>query len=91
MRCDGEDNAGRRFAQFLQSPNVIGQTRFHRGCDSQRLMNAAEVVMGKVQLDRVALLLQLLATSVCQPRKALHRHARGAVSFSDSVQDPEIP
>ena len=35
--------------------------------------------------------LQLLAKSACQPRKAPHRHAREAVSFSDSVQDGGKP
>ena len=35
--------------KFREVPNVIGQGRFHRTRDAQRLVNAAEIVVGKVQ------------------------------------------
>ena len=33
---------------FLQSPNVIGNTCFHCRCNSQRLVDAAEIVVEKM-------------------------------------------
>ena len=35
--------------QFCQSPDVIGNPRFHRRGDSQRLVNPAEIVVRKIQ------------------------------------------
>jgi len=40
----------RRIEQFSNRPNVIRQTRFHRGCDSEARMNAAEIVVCEVRM-----------------------------------------
>src|ERR1035437_422066 len=45
---------------FLNSPDVICDSRFHRGCDPQRLMYPAEVVVKKIDRQHVLVVLQLL-------------------------------
>src|SRR5271165_6878966 len=58
---------------------MIGQPRFYRWCDSQRLVNPAEVVVHVVQRNGVAVVLQLLTESIRQPREAPHGHAHRKV------------
>ena len=39
---------------------MVADSRFHRWCNPQRLVNAAEVVVHVVQSNRVTVILQLL-------------------------------
>ena len=61
---------------FFQSPNVIGDTRFHCGCDAQGLVNPAEVVVHEVNRGGVFMVFQLLAESVGQSCEAAVAHAQ---------------
>jgi len=58
---------------------MIGQTRFHRGCNTQTRMNSTEVVIPEVQGNRGFQVRQLLAERVREPRKSSHRHSHGQV------------
>jgi hypothetical protein len=57
--------------QFPERPDVIGKPSFHRWRYSQRLVNAAKVVVHVVQRNCVTVILKFLAESVCQAREAL--------------------
>jgi hypothetical protein len=60
---------------FFQSPNVVGDSRFHRGRDAQGLVNPAEIVVHEVNRGMVFVVVQLLAKGVGQPREAAVAHA----------------
>ena len=59
---------------FFDRPNMVGDTRFHRGSDAQTRMNTAEIVIGEVQCDSGFQVRELLAEGIRQPSKAAHRH-----------------
>lgn len=46
--------------QFFQRPHMIGKTRFHRRSNPQGLMDAAEIVVGVVDRNHVAVVLEFL-------------------------------
>lgn len=52
---------------------------FHSGGNTESLMNPAEVVMNRIQSDRMAKVFNLLAESVRQPGKPAHLHAHSQV------------
>jgi hypothetical protein len=60
---------------FFQSPNVAGDSRFHRGCDSQGLVNPAEVVVHEVNRGVVLVVFQFLAKGVRQTGEPAVAHA----------------
>jgi hypothetical protein len=45
---------------FFHFPSVVGQARFHRRGDAERLVDASEVVVHEVEGDRVLVVLDLL-------------------------------
>jgi hypothetical protein len=53
---------------------MVCQASGHRGCDSQGLVNAGEVVVDKVNRQRKPVVFDFLAESVCQAGKAPHLH-----------------
>lgn len=55
---------------------MIGQTRFHRGRDSETGMNTAEIVVSEMQRNGGFQMRELFAESVCKPRQSakLHPH-----------------
>src|SRR5260370_2706045 len=60
---------------FLDIPNVVANTRFHRGSDAQSLVNAAKVIKHKVERQCRDMILYLLAECVCEPCESPHGHA----------------
>lgn len=64
---------------LLDLPNVAGDSRLHRGCHSQALMNPAEVVVHEVKGESVIQVFDLLTESVGQPRHPPHGHADSEV------------
>jgi len=46
--------------QFPERPYVVGESRFHGGSDAQSLVDANEIVIGKVQGERRIVILPLL-------------------------------
>lgn len=64
---------------FFYLPHVIHQPRFHRGRHSQRLVNAAEVVMDEVERDGVFVVLDFLAEPERETGKAPHVQPHGEV------------
>jgi len=65
--------------QVGQRPNAVAETRFHRWCNSQRLVNPAKVVVHKVESAGAPVCLDPLAECVSQPREAAHLHSHGEV------------
>src|SRR5437016_6267296 len=57
----------------------VEHSGFHRGCDSETRMNAAEVVIGEMQSDSGFQMRQLFAESICQPRQPAKLHPHGEV------------
>jgi hypothetical protein len=45
---------------------VIGKFRFHRGCDAQRLVDSAEVVVHEILGNHVSVVFQFLIKPFCQ-------------------------
>jgi len=77
--CSNQDSAFRGRAEFLDAPNVIGQSRSHRGRPlAKRLIRAAEIVKGHVKRNRVFHVRQRFAVSIGQAREAakVHPHAQ---------------
>lgn len=60
----------RGLQQFLNGPDVVCQARLHGGCYAERLMHATEVEKGHVEVNGSGQMLQRLAESKAQPRKA---------------------
>ena len=58
-----------RGQQFIQFPNMIGDSGFHRGRYPQRAMNAAEIVVGDVQRNGGGEVFQLLGKAQRQTGK----------------------
>jgi len=56
----------------FQAPNVVGNTRFHRRSNAQRLMNPAEIVMHVMKRYSVLQVPKLLAECIGQLRKTAH-------------------
>ena len=53
---------------------MIDDTRFHRGRDSERLVNPNEVVPDCVQRDHVTVVLEFLRERIGEAREAAHVH-----------------
>src|ERR1019366_6326977 len=68
-----------RCKQFSQRPDVIGQSAFHRGCDPQRLVYPAKVVVCEVQGTRSFQVVQLLREAIGQSSKSADRHSHSQV------------
>jgi hypothetical protein len=64
-----------RGEQISHSPNVLGDTRFHRRSTSDRRMDSHKVVVGEVQRERRFQVLPLLAKADGQTGKAPHGRA----------------
>ena len=62
-------NKSNDFCNFLQTPNVICDARFHCRGHAQRLMNAAKIVVHKMQGERQLVIFKFLAECVCCPFK----------------------
>lgn len=62
---------------------MIGHARFHRGCNSQCLVNAAEVVVHEVERDGVLVILNFLGKSVRQTREPAHSHSHRQILAFD--------
>ena len=84
---------------------MVGQARFHSGCNSKARMNTAEIVVREVQADGGFQVRQLLAERIREPRKSPHRHSHSQVlplhkrradlfgvgiAYSDFGYDPEM-
>src|ERR1700680_3665605 len=67
------------FQQFPHAPDVIRYSRCHRGSDPQRLMTAAEIVVGIPENDRRPVIFPLLAERICKPCESAVSHAKGEV------------
>jgi hypothetical protein len=61
--------------EFLDTPSVIAQSGFHRWRDPQRHMTPAEIVVHKIESNRVAVIVEFFTEPVCQPREASHGHS----------------
>ena len=55
---------------FLKTPNVVTQASGHTGSDSQRFVYAGEVVINGVDRNHSRVILNLLAETIGQSRKA---------------------
>lgn len=67
---------------------MVSQSSLHRGSNPERAMDSAEIVMQEVKRDHVAVVLQLLAESVCQSRESAHPHAhRKILPFHERCAD----
>src|SRR5260370_39895161 len=53
---------------------MVSDSRFHRRCNTQCLVNASEIVVNEMQGQRVPHILDLLGMGVCEPREAPHLH-----------------
>jgi hypothetical protein len=60
---------------FFNCPNMVCDSRFHRGSDAQTGMHAAEVVVHEVNRNRVKVIFDFLAESVRESREATHLHS----------------
>jgi hypothetical protein len=54
---------------------MMCQTRFHRGSDAKRLVDAAEVVMHEVKSDCSFVVLNLFLEGISEASETAHRHA----------------
>jgi hypothetical protein len=59
---------------------MIGQTRFHRGRNADRLVNAAEIVVYKIERYGVLHVVDLFAESVCKASESAHRHTHSQIA-----------
>src|SRR5882762_9798555 len=60
---------------FFNRPHMIRNSCFHRGSHAQGLVDAAEVIVHVVNCQRMCVILDFLAESICQPSEAPHGHA----------------
>jgi len=60
-------------------PNSVSDLRFHRGCDSERLVYTAEVVIHEVQREGVLVILDFLRERIGQSSEAAHVHPHGKI------------
>ena len=60
--------------QVGQTPNMIRDSRFHRGRHAKAGMYAAEIVIGEVQGDGSLQVLPFLAESVRKPSQSANLH-----------------
>jgi hypothetical protein len=54
---------------------MVGYTCFHRWCHSDRLVNAAKIVVHEVKGDRVLVVLNLFRETIREPGESTHAHA----------------
>lgn len=67
---------------------MVGQPRFHSGCDAQTAMDATEVLIRKVNRQRKFEIVKLLAKRIGQAREASQLHPHGQVlSFHKTGRD----
>ena len=64
---------------LFQRPHMICHTCRHCGGHTQRLVNAAEVVVHEVQTDCMHVVLDFLAEAIGQPSESPHVHAHRQV------------
>ena len=64
---------------FFHAPNMVGNTRFHRRSNPQRLMNPGKIVVHKVRRHGVFEVFQLLWKRIRQARKPAHLHTHREV------------
>lgn len=64
---------------------MICDTRFHRRCNAQSLVHAAEIVVHEMKRDGVSQVINLLGESVCEARKAAHLHSHGEILALDKA------
>jgi hypothetical protein len=76
--------------QLSKTPNVICQTRFHRGGHAKRLMRPAQVVPAHIKRNGMFQVLQLPAVSVGQASEAPKLTPKGQVA-SLNVRRADIP
>jgi hypothetical protein len=74
-----EDGILEKASQFVETPNVIGDARFHRWRHSQGLVNPAEVIVHVMKRNRVLQVFQFLREAICQASKPAHGHAHRQV------------
>ena len=79
LRGRSSDGLRQKRNQFIHGPDVIGNTGLHCWRNPQGLMDAAEVVMHKVESYGVCVILHFFAESVGKPGEAAHRHTHGEV------------
>ena len=64
----------RQCRDFLERPHVIRNPRCHRGCDSERLVDAGEVVVHVVERYGRFVVLDLLGEAIREPGESAHPH-----------------
>jgi hypothetical protein len=62
---------------------VVCDSRLHRGRHSQRLVDAAEVIVHVVDCDRGDMILNFLRVGVRQVSESAHVHPRGQILLLD--------
>jgi hypothetical protein len=58
---------------------MVCYSRFHCGSYAQGLVYPARIVVHVVKRNRVAVILNLLGKSVCQPRETAHLHTHSEI------------
>src|SRR5213078_52280 len=56
-------------------PHMLTDTRFHRGSDSQGLMNPGKVVIHVIERNRMTVILNRFAEGVREPGEAADTHS----------------
>lgn len=79
----GEAIVSRGLQEFLHGPDVICQSRLHRGGDAKGLMNTNEVVKSHIERDSSFQVVQLLAERIGKPRKTAKVHSHAQVGAFD--------
>lgn len=51
--------------QLFDAPNVVGDTSFHGGCDTECLVDSTEIVVHEVERHGPTVVLDLLREGVC--------------------------
>ena len=64
---------------FFQSPNVVGNSRFHRGSHAQGLVNPAKVVIHEMDGRSVFMVFQFLAKAIGQAGESAVAHVQREV------------
>jgi len=70
---------------------MIGKASFHCGSHAQRLMDAAEIVIGVIDRNHVAVILELLGERVRESRESPHSHPEIQILSLDVAGRNVIP
>ena len=62
---------------------MVGKASFHRGCNAERLVDPAKVVIGEVQGNLGFQILQLFRESIRQPGEPARQHSDGQILALD--------